>query len=851
MIRGYSTTTPVWYGNPCKPRCNSGCRSASGRRLCLNAVAQNTPRRSGAFHLVLCLLLAAWQLVGEAASDRKAESLSGAGTKAADTGCNRPPQIAAWTSDAGPDDSVFVTGTDFPAAARLRVRPASDDNVRVVPAHWNDDRYLLAVLPADLPQGTLLAAAGREGCWSAEFELNAPQAWWVYPEKPAPGSTARIFGRNLTLASALTLEATNGPVRRLKPVRRTAHWIETQLPVDLPPGRYRLRAEATGLTPEHAENVAVEVAPPIPSPDRILSVTDVPALSRALDELAESGGEIRLDAGDYRLDEALRIPPNVRLQGAGIGKTVLTFGKGVAPTPGLVKPGAPYEQSARLPEPLPGGEGLPAVAGVLMFGSGSAVADLSIDGGGVLEQGVAIAGTRGAPVERITLQGVHIDNMAPFRGTHGQSEAVLARHVRSLEVRDSVLMGQGPALFLEDVADSAVIGNRLAGGGEGVITGREGGVRRTVVEGNRLLSTQDGAVQAVRAIWLSTLFGSTYENYIAENSGANFHPPPGTNQNRGEAILLETALSHPYFGHPEQADSDTVTLPGEGPDWNTLDRDSRLRGTPLTHYFVVILDGTGQGQARRVVAREGATLRLDRPWRVVPTPDSTLVLTELFYRNLIVGNEIRDAMTGIQLWINGVENVIANNRLADTTAEGILLHSAASGGPQTHPRFWPIVGHNLAGFNRGIGVSYFNTVTGNTVRNASVGINLSADIFQATEGPIGWPTSMGNVARRNTIERPRGFALWTGRRGRTAAPFDQAPGFALVGNLIEHDRAQEAPKTYGGDERAAAIALRRNSTGPASDPNLGNRAFPTPTYAKGWLVETQEQGAESAPSREH
>jgi len=75
-----------------------------------------------------------------------------------------------------------------------------------------------------------------------------------------------------------------------------------------------------------------------------------------------------------------------------------------------------------------------------------------------------------------------------------------------------------------------------------------------------------------------------------------------------------------------------------------------------------------------------------------------VLLTELFYRNLIVGNEISDSGTGVQLWINGVENVIAENRLANIRAEGILLHSAASGGPQSQPLFWPIVGNNRGGF---------------------------------------------------------------------------------------------------------------------------------------------------------
>jgi len=249
-----------------------------------------------------------------------------------------------------------------------------------------------------------------------------------------------------------------------------------------------------------------------------------------------------------------------------------------------------------------------------------------------------------------------------------------------------------------------------------------------------------------------------------------------------------------------------------------------------------------------VVARDGSTLRLEQPWRVVPDADSTVVLTELFYRNLIVGNEIRDAMTGIQLWINGVENVIADNRLSDFSAEGILLHSGASGGPQTRSQFWPIVGHNLAGFNRGIGASYFNTVAGNTVLHAATGINVSAGIFRATQGPIDWPTSMGNVARRNTVERPRGFGLWTGRRDRTFVPFDQAPGFALVGNLIEHNRLQDTQKPDGADDRAAAIALRRNLVRTTTKRPSSVRLFAKPPHAPGWLLDTEDPAGNPASS---
>lgn len=786
--------------------------------------------------LSICLLCLALVSCRGGIAPNTTGSVSGGREAAA---CADAPRVAAWTAEAGADESVFLTGVDLATDTALRVQPAAGEPARQVSAHWTDGRYLLAVLPTDLPDGPLLGAVGRDGCWSEAFSLNAPQPWWIHPEQPAPGGPVRVFGRGLQWASGLHLEAADGTGRQLVPTGRSAYWIETRLPADLPPGRYRLRVDAKGMPPGPAEDVAVDVVAPTGPVQRTVEVNTATQLVKVLRDLAGSGGEIRLKAGRYALDDPLRIPAGVTLRGAGASQTTLSFGRNLKPTPGLVNQGASYEKSARMQGPIPGKTGLPAAAGILIFDSNVAVADLAIDGGGTLQQGIAIAGTHTAPVAHVDLTGVRIDHLGPVGGTHGQTAAVLARHVNDLAVRDSVLLGNGPALFLEDVAGSAFIGNALGGQGEGVITGREGGLRRSRIEDNRLLSRQDGAPQAVRAIWLSTLFGSTYENYIAGNTGANFHPPPGTDQNRGEAILLETALSHPYFGHPEAAGEDSLTLPADGPDWSLLDASDPIRGTRLESYFAVVLDGPGQGQARRVVARDGRTLRLERPWRLQPDAGSTVLLTELFYRNLIVGNEIRDALTGIQLWINGIENVIADNRLADFSREGILLHSAASGGPQTR-RLWPVNGHNQAGFNRGIGLSYFNAVTGNTVSNSTIGINISADIFQATSGAIKWPTSMGNLVRHNMVERPRNPGVWTGVRSRTRVLFDQAPGFSLIGNLIEHNdvnaTGREMP-LYGGDERAKAIAFRRNKGRLSGVGNAALQLLAHPRGNVGWLID--------------
>ena len=49
-------------------------------------------------------------------------------------------------------------------------------------------------------------------------------------------------------------------------------------------------------------------------------------------------------------------------------------------------------------------------------------------------------------------------------------------------------------------------------------------------------------------------------------------------------------------------------------------RGSRHAGTGRGEYFATILAGRGMGQTRCVVARQGATYLLDRPWRVPRSP---------------------------------------------------------------------------------------------------------------------------------------------------------------------------------------------------------------------------------------
>jgi hypothetical protein len=738
------------------------------------------------------------------------------------------PTMSAWTRTAEPGQSLLLVGGPFTRETKVMFRGLAEGNESAQhqgEVHWADKNYLLVTLPAAVPRGVYLARAGGKSCWSTPFLVNAPELWWSYPAMAVSGEQVRLFGRNLAYPEEAAHPAVylnpagGGKGRWLDATVQGRYALAFKWPKDLDPGKWQVRvATSRGIQMGWSAPLSLEMRAPAESADRV-QVHDVKGLRQALSRLASEGGStVHLAAGTFNLHESLALPAGVQLVGSGVEQTILRFVGRLSKTEGLVRMPGSFVGTMRAPDLQPSKSGPSARAAVLLLGSDSGLSNLSIIGNASAQIGVAIAGTQTKPVHRIRLVGIRIAGLGPPNGTHGQTAAVLARHVQGLKVRDSALYGNGPALFLEDVADSAILNNKLTGLDEGVISAREGGVRHCIIEGNHFVAGQKGGIAGVRALWISTLFGSSYENYIAHNRGAHFHPPPGTNQNRGEAILLETALSHPYFGHPASTSSDSVTLPKQGVDWDLLDANLDRRGTSLEHYFVVVLSGRGQGQVRRVIERNHRTLHLERPWRVMPDANSIMVVTELFHRNLIISNELADAMTGVQLWINGVGNVIANNHLTNLRREGILLHGNALGkrNPFSSPSgskripVWPFGSQNRSGFNAGIGPSYFNEVLGNVVKNALIGISVTAGDFRTGSGPVAWPLSMGNTVHSNRVEGARTWGIYTGTR-RHSGSVGKIPGFSVLGNIIEDNFVRNALRAYGADARTQAAIFRRNT----------------------------------------
>jgi len=455
-------------------------------------------------------------------------------------------------------------------------------------------------------------------------------------------------------------------------------------------------------------------------------------------------------------------------------------------------------------------------AAVLLGGDGAGVRDLGIEGSGTTDTGVLVRDEKfprwaeGCTVENVRVTGIE--------SKHGKSYAVLMRRASRAKLLRNELWGRCP-LFLSgvrqcDIRDNRLVSQRRVGwGASGAIEARHDIVEQCIIENNTFADAPGrdaGAAGAQRMIWISTGRGSISGNYIARNAPdrARFMPPPGFGQNTGETILFESCQRYVYFGAPAAADARSVTLPRAFPPTPDGRLGSVARGSlptdaegnetpflppspadcdgvsegPADQYYVVVLDGKGMGQTRRVARREGHKLLLVRPWRVAPDTGSRIVVTTLYYRNLIVDNDVRDGMSGIQLWYTCVENVVAANRIRDHRRQGLSLWATRSTLASSMPM----------AFNRGLTPCHFNVYEGNRVQNCHTGGYIRGQGPSRLRPPAGFPLCIGNVMRHNSFfdNRGNGLSIHSGG-GRGPRVADRSPG--VVGTIVEFNMVRNSP----------------------------------------------------------
>lgn len=766
------------------------------------------------------------------------------------------PSLFESTADAGSDQSFFVTGERLgrQVFAWGRGAGASGGESSKVRILAGSSEWLTAHLDITAYGGPFLVWAHNDAGWSRPIRLNIPQAWWHWPAEPAPGQVVRLFGRDLarrpdraTAHVWLAEPGKNG--RWLEIATAGKYQVSMKLPDDLRPGRYLIWVHA-GHGGRYGWGEAlpmnVKAAPEIRKARRNLSPTSDPArpvdLNEALARLAQDGGgTLRLGPGVFSMRETLRIPAHTTLQGAGKALTQIRCepsGKDGFQRAPLIPSSRPVVQGKTPPPSIP-------TAAVWLSGHGSAITDLAVLGNPEISNGIIAA----APDPLAWLDHCRIERclVADLEGVDQEISAVHLFRSRNAIVSQNELHGR-VLVDLSAVTHSLITSNilvpvlrygaRFKETAEGAIQSRNEVLEGCIIEHNVTRAPQGaeaGGAQTRRLIWVATGRGSVTHNWLGHNatseqdsSGRAVDGPQMAfgaaagyeNQNVGEVILFEANHRTMYFGAIVDASKQDITLPasvpptpdarlgtvsrqeleadggGEGKLFLPPDRDDGSPEPAIREYCVTILQGPGQGQTRRVVAREGRTLKLDRPWQVPPRSGSLASVSTGFFRNHIVGNTVTDGMTGIQLWIGCNENIISANTVRRMRSPGLFLHSCASTLASSMPRTW----------NSGLGTCYFNTVEGNWVEMSNLGLFVNA--HEEPKFPTGFPLTLGTLLRHNTLLNSRSTALAiSGGAGGTA----EAPNSPVVVGLVaEQNVARDMQTGYASSAGSDGVVFRRN-----------------------------------------
>jgi hypothetical protein len=618
-----------------------------------------------------------------------------------------------------PDTCAVLTVAGADERARLYAFPLADRRVGLPgPSRASGGKpFFLRILQCTGECLTVAMPRCENHDWAFQTspDFNPDEAWivnrprldWHLGYRCHPGGELVLIGRNLVdvrhyphldrehpvsfgglLSGKTRIVARRNGTHRWIPLKATissAYEAHVVLPTDLLPGTYTVCAHTgVGGSLGWSDPLVVDVKPAEVWPDDVFEADRYiekcrgkidAGLDLALKAIIRNkGGILQFSARVYGIGKTLVVPPRTVLRGAGKDRTLLRLPAGEGPKPPFV-----------------------AVTGNRDF----AVEDLRIIG---VHAPTLICAPRflaenfdeaflmkrvwhecrasGVRISRCHLEQIpfmhemrrkdkdHLARLAKclYMGPQGLGvemyQAVMI-HGDDCLIEDNTILGGGHAVCLDRSQSIRVSGNVLKAGPAGTalfftskLTWPDdpalGGApvrgnycNRALVDGNEITTYSERARNL-----LSFIFGGE-RLHVARN---HIHGIQPTND-------AEALLTHLWSARWSSA-SLRMTGPVTG---EILDPEGELAHECLEDGAVDIVGGRGVGQIRRILAREGNRIEIDRPWRADPDPTSEVVFTAPppFHKVNLVDNKVISQAVNIIVW--GVSNdvMIDGNYTAD------------------------------------------------------------------------------------------------------------------------------------------------------------------------------------------
>jgi hypothetical protein len=654
------------------------------------------------------------------------------------------PQVF-WASDPiRPGETVLLRGAGFGDAPAIEVARL-DDGAAGQPGNnapiWHSggqkagalqasDGSVKFTVPAALKPGVFIYRVSAGGA-AVTGVLNLPALWWAQGDvglRASPGGWLRLFGKNLAWDGSRTTVRLQGPKTVDLPATATAdaataYAANVALPKDLPVGQYQVFLHAgRGGVAGWSRPLQVTVEKPAAWPQTVFNVKDfgadgtgvgdaTAAVEAALAKAKASGGGIVFfPRGRYQVKATLNIPRCTVLRGEREDWSCVFWPEVDTP-----------------PNSWLAGTNSFGLENLTLYCSNYKTF-LTSDTQGDQAGDVFLRHVRvRANIYRGHIPPEEIDRRyrEGLKVGFGGGYWLAALGGRNIEVSDCDLYSSSCVLSLTQPQGARIERNILGSGrwGGGGVFGGEG----VIFDHNQYVGcdlTSWGAAGGLGYGNLSHVFIG-HNSFYMENGG-------------DREPITSDAPGGLYSGPLVGADATSITLP------------QPLKDTS-PHWLgaaVYVVSGKGEGQWRKLAGFEGARVKVEPAWDVIPDTTSVVAIAFLMRQWLVVDNDFTDTGMAVQLYGAALEHICAGNRSTRTAGY-----------------------HNFGMDYGGVEPSWFVQWLDNDILEGSIyradhdNWRLSGDAHIGVYGLIGpqwrFPITLGTMIRRNHLRNNASIVLGT------------------------------------------------------------------------------------------
>ena len=508
--------------------------------------------------------------------------------------------------------------------------------------------------------------------FSKPIFVHSPQLYFTYPNVVHAGEIVRVLGKKIDAKivvirkkedrDLIVLKSRNTSNRSDLAVQNTLYETQVRIPSSVKPGDYQLFVHnGTGGNWGWSNPISFTVKPKEAQTKLIFAKKfgvkangisdDTEALKKALRYACRTGGTVVLEPGNHVIHETIELPIGVSIKGSSCGATIFNVNPNIQLKGGLPKE-AVFEKYANDWQ-----ESLQTYTPMFWLRSKSGLSDLSINYGEGTGMGILIAKCNGI-ADDVFVKRVNILANERADGWYSSYSIVLAGASSGLQISDCDMRGWGGISIISNNHWHSYIGR------------------------NKIVVFPTGKVNALFTMGLNESIVECNEvyyglrNYASHNGlsyGKNNNPIPSFDTEESTTHLA--MIGNVYINSLARRHNDGELMIEAGVSQfcgkviSASDTSVSFQGNPfpgkLKNSYVVILDGKGVGQYKKVSENSLNTLFFKDIWSIVPDTTTKIVFGGSNVENLWIDNTITNNASWVGFWGNCIGNVIDGQIMRD------------------------------------------------------------------------------------------------------------------------------------------------------------------------------------------